>query len=249
MNRLRLAAALLAVAAPASAAEVLKAVPAKLDPTKAYAIVEIRNFDDGKMAGTLVLARYDPAGGDVRGGLRSPASALPKGQGVRVAVSSHPIAKEKERRLYLVTLEPDTWVVEGSGGTAFSLGSRSFTVAAGEVIDLGVAAPATDYAEGEKPYKLTAGKLAGMALLGPFAGGMPKPVKAMVAFHDRGPADMALPSALRERAHPAAFSTGVKFGNYLGGLVNRIDGRAGRAAATLPSAEGSPPVPDTPPRP
>jgi hypothetical protein len=226
---------LLLAAAPALAAESLKLVPAKLDPAKAYALVEVLNHDEGKMPGRVVLARYDAQGGDVRGGLRSPGSRLAKDEPVRVA-TSNALVKGKASRLYLLELEPDTWVIEGAGGTAFSLGSRHFTVAAGEVVDLGVMAPRGDYPEGEGPWKLTAGKLAKIALLGPFAKG-PKPSVAMLEIRERTASDMALPAPLRERAVRASFTPGAKFGNYLGGLVNRLEGRKGRPASSVEDSE------------
>jgi hypothetical protein len=222
--------ALLFAAAPAFASGPLKAVPAKLDPAKAYALVEVLNHDEGKVAGRIFLARYDAQGGDVRGGLRSPGSKLPKGESVRVATSK-PLIKGKTSRLYLLELDPDTWVIEGAGGTAFSLGSRHFTVAAGDIVDLGVMAPRGDYPEGEGPWKLTVGKVAKMAMLGPFAKG-PKPVVAMLDMRERSAADMTLPAPLRDRAVPAAYTPGAKFGNYLGGLVNRLEGRKGRPGPT-----------------
>jgi hypothetical protein len=73
------AAGLALACAPAPAAEILKTLPVQLDAKKAYALVELRNIDDKKMKGNLVLARYDAEGGDVRGGARSPGSALPAG--------------------------------------------------------------------------------------------------------------------------------------------------------------------------
>ena len=83
-----------ALAAPASAAEVLRRVPAALDPAKAYVLVEIRNHDAGRLKGSIVLARYDPAGEDVRGGARSPGSALPRG----AQMSASPSPRARSRR-------------------------------------------------------------------------------------------------------------------------------------------------------
>ena len=105
-----------AAAVPADAAEQLKQVPAALDPAKAYVLVKLRNHDEGKIPGNIVLARYDSAGGDVRGGVRSPGSALGKGESVRITLRSKPLVKAESSRLYLVALEPDTWVIEGGRG-------------------------------------------------------------------------------------------------------------------------------------
>jgi hypothetical protein len=231
------AAGLLLASAPAAAAEILKTLPAKLDSKKAYALVELRNVDDKKMKGSLVLARYDAEGGDVRGGARAPATALPKGVPVRVAIAGKALVKAPKSRLYLVALEPDTWVIEGSGGTAFSLGSNRFTVAAGDVLDLGVVTPRTDYREGEGPPKLTVGKLAAMSLLGGFAAKRKAPNPMMVEVRARSATDIALPALVKARAASPAYVEGAKFGNYLGGLVNRIEGRKGRPGAE-PAATG-----------
>lgn len=238
-----------ALAAPAPAAETLGRLPVALDPAKAYVLVEIRNHDGGRLPGSVVLARYDPARADVRGGARALGSALPRGQSVRVAVSSHALERTHESRLYLVALEPDTWVIEGVGGTAFSLGSRTFTVAAGQVVDLGILSPTTDWAEGESAPRLTAGRVAALAFLGPFAR-TPEQRPAMLAMRERGAVDFAVPAQLRAAIIPVRLQAGARFGNYLGGLVNRIDGRHGRpdgASAELPSPPAPPPPADRTP--
>jgi hypothetical protein len=90
-----------AIAAPASA-DVRRRVPGELDPAKAYVLVEIRNQDDGRQRGNIVLARYDSAGRDVRGGTRSPDSALGPDVPVRVSVRSNAIARGEKSRLYLL---------------------------------------------------------------------------------------------------------------------------------------------------
>lgn len=233
------------LAAPAWAADVLRRVPATLDPAMGYVLVEIRNHDSGRLKGSIVLARYDPAGGDIRGGARAPDSALPRGEDVRIAIASRALERTDEGRLYLVALEPDVWVIEGAGGTAFSLGSRSFTIAAGEVVDLGVLSPATDWPEGESAPRLTAGRIAKLALLGPFAR-TPEQRPAMLDIRERAAGDLAVPAQLRAAIVPVRLQPGARFGNYLGGLVNRIDGRRGRPdavpAAPSPAAEPTEPT-------
>jgi hypothetical protein len=236
-----LAAAGLALASsPACAAELLKTLPAALDGTKAYALVELRHVDDKKIRGSLVLARYDAEGGDVRGGARSTGSALPAGERVRVSIAGKPLAKAPKSGLYLIELEPDTWVIEGSTGTAFSLGSSRFTVAAGDVLDLGVVTPRTDYREGDGPDKLTVGKVAAMSLFGGLASKKKAPSPMMVELRARAGSDIALPTALKARAVAPAYTPGAKFGNYLGGLVNRIDGRKGRPGTESLDGEAAP---------
>ena len=56
----------------ASAIELLRTVPPRLDPAKAYVLLEIRNHVGGSQAGVITIARYDSSGGDIRGGIRSP---------------------------------------------------------------------------------------------------------------------------------------------------------------------------------
>lgn len=233
-----------AAATPASASEVLRAVPAALDPTKGYVLLEIRNHDAGPQKGSVTLARYDPVGHDVRGGTRSPGSALGRGEAVRVVVASRQLAKTDQGRLYLVALEPDTWVIEGVGNTAFSLDSRTFTIAAGQILDLGVLSPRTDWPEGQGPP--TIGRLVGVALLGPFAR-MPDPQPAFLEIRERGSGDMEIPAPIRAAIVPAQFQPGARFGNYLGGLVNRLDGRRGRPGATPVAGEAPASQPDPAP--
>lgn len=219
--------ALMLMAAPASAAKILKNVPGQLASDMAYVLVEVRNHDGGAAPGTIVLARYDPVKGDVRGGTRSPDTALPKGSTTRIAVANKALVKTKKSRLYLVELEPDTWVVEGASGTAFSLGSNSFELARGTVTDLGVVAPKTDWREGDGPPSM--GNIIGQAMLGVFAKkSQPTPAMAEVARRESG--DIALPEPLKSKALPVQFTAGSKFGNYLNGLINRIEGRKGRAS-------------------
>ena len=218
------------------AAKSLTSVPARLDPAKAYVLVEVGDVDGGKLAGQLTFARYDQGNGDVKGLGRAAGSALPK------KVSPHEtttkaVIKEKRRLLYLMELEPDFWVIEGANGTAFSLGSVGGTLAPGTVTDLGVVAVRTDYAEGDGPEKLTAGKLAKAAMLGPLFGGSlkPKPVPTMIAIHPRTAADLPVPVGLQGQVTAATWSQPVKFGNHLGGLVNRMGGRQARGGR--PAAE------------
>jgi len=141
---------------------------------------------------------------------------------------------------------PDTWVIEGAGGTAFSLGSRTFTLAAGDMVDLGV----------ESPPRLAVGRVATLALLGPFAR-TPLQRPAFLDMRARGAADFAIPVQLRSAIVPVRLQPGARFGNDLGGLVNRIDGRRGRpdaAPAPIPTPPeqseppAAPPPPNTRPR-
>lgn len=219
-------------------AKSLKSVPPQFDPNKAYVLVELEPAEDSKGPAQLVFARYDQAKADVRGLGRAKDAPLPSGMTPRESTGAA-LVKADARRLYLLEVEPDFWIVEGANGTAFSLGSAGVALAPGTITDLGVAVVANDYLDGDGPQKMTAGKLAKLALLGPFAGGgaKQKPTPATVTFRPRTDGDLPVPDALRSKIVPASWSGPVKFGNYLGGLVNRMGGRKARdgAASAAPA--------------
>lgn len=224
--------AVLLVHPAAAGAKTLAKLPASLDPAKAYALVEVGNIDDARIKGALTLALYDSATNDIA------VLGKTKPQPARETIGK-PLVKTDKQRLYLLELSPGQWVIEGANGTAFSLGSRSFELVAGTLTDLGVAAVTTDYAEGETPYKLTAGKALKLGLFGAFAGGdaLPQPIPKAVAFRARIASDLALPRIANSEAKPVTWGDEVKFGNYLGGLVNRMGGRKDRpgSAGTGPA--------------
>lgn len=243
-----LALAALMFSFPASGKTLVK-LPAKPDPAKAYVLVEVSTIDDGKVKGQLTVARYDAARSDI---------AVLSKPGEKPALAHEtigkPLIKDKQRNLYLLELAAGQWVIEGANGTAFSLGSRTFDLAAGTLIDLGVAAVTTDYAEGETAYKITAGKALKMGLFGAFAGdALPQPIPKAVAFRTRTASDLALAGTAMGPVKAVEWGGEVKFGNYLGGLVNRMGGRKTRpgadptataAALQLPAAQpGNPPAP------
>ena len=200
-----------------------RAKEAPIDPAASYAVLEIRKLESpmlkgANMPGSVTLTRYDRAKAEVR-----PASGA---EVIRIQVEKKPLAKTKEGRLYLVRLAPDDWVIEGANGTAFSLGSMMFSVAPGEVVDLGVFTPAVDWVEGEGP-KGIGSAIFGAALFGSMRPKNERPVR--IDWHARTAADMALPAPLAGRTVvPVRFDPDHKFGNHLGGLVNRFGGRASR---------------------
>lgn len=202
-----------------------------IKPDAAYLLIDVQSLDDALMQGTsqpgvITLGRYDAKNDDIRGGDSSADTALPRKMSPHLVIGGKPTAKAKKSRQYLVEVEPDTWVVEGANGTAFSLGSYEFVVQPGQVLDLGVFKPQIDWAEGEKA------KSQGDALLGAilFAKVQPKnlrPVK--LSWRARTAEDFGFPADLAGRkVEQVTFQKGAKFGNYLGGLVNRIGGRAER---------------------
>jgi hypothetical protein len=227
-----------ALTSPASA-ETLKKVPATLNPAKAYVLVEYKlqanpyaGFPGSRktmpLQAGLVLARFDPTLGDVRGKGKAASNPVPSGQFAVETFRNKPLAKSDDARLFLIELDPDTWVIQGYGDTSFSLGSYSFDLAAGTVVDLGVVSVERDWAEGQKPPGM--GSIIGAAFAGPFAKHPDiAPLRAM--FRPRGSGDMGLPAGLpADHVRPVIFTPGATFGNYLGGLVNRIDGVNASAA-------------------
>lgn len=240
--------AALACASPTNA-ETLKKVPAALNPAKAYVIIEYKlqanpyaGFPGSRktmpLSSGLALARYDAALGDVRGMGKAKANPVPAGQTAFEAFRNKPIAKGEASRLLLLELEPDTWVIQGYGNTSFSLGSYSFSVAPGSIVDLGVVSAEPDWADGQKPP--TAGSVIGAAFAGPFAK-RPDIAPLRATFRPRGASDMGYPVGIpAERVTQVTFEHGATFGNYLGGLINRIEGvnaglRAGAASTALPA--------------
>jgi hypothetical protein len=227
------AALALALAAPAPG-KTLKKVPAALNPAKAYVLVEYKLQKNTFFAGFpgsrktmplqagLVFGRYDPALGDIRGLGKATANPVPAGQQPGEGFRKGSIAKGEAARLYLLEVEPDTWVVQGYSDTSFSLGSYAFELAPGTVTDLGVVTAEQDWAEGQEAPD--AGDVLTAALAGPFAKG-PDIAPLRLSFRPRGAGDISLPAGIpAEKVRPVAFTPGAKFGNHLGGLVNRIEG-------------------------
>jgi hypothetical protein len=228
-----LAALALAVCAAPVAAKTLKQVPAALNPAKAYILVEYKLLKNpfGNFPGSrktmplktgLVFGRYDPALGDIRGRGKAVANPVAPGQLPIEGFRYKPVAKGPATRLLLLEVEPDTYVVQGFGNTSFSLGSYSFSLAPGTVTDLGIVTAEPDWAEGQEPPDV--GDVFKAALAGPFAKS-PDIAPMRVTFRPREPGDIALPAGIPPgKVRPVEFMPGAKFGNYLGGLVNRIEG-------------------------
>jgi hypothetical protein len=176
-----------------------------------------------------VLARYDAALGDIRGLGKASASPLPAGVKAGEYFRNKPLAKGPSSRLFLLEVEPDLWVVQGYGNTSFSLGSYTFQLAPGTVTDLGVVSAEPDWAEGQKA--VNGGDILKAALAGPFAKG-PDIAPMRLTFRPRGASDMPVPAGIAAaQMRTVTFGEGAKFGNYLGGLVNRIEGVNARLKA------------------
>jgi hypothetical protein len=233
MIRLALLAGLALAAASPAASKTLAKVPPALDPAKAYVLVEYKllknpfaNFPGSRktmpLKAGLAFGRYDPALGDIRGLGKAAANPVGAGGSATEGFRYKPIAKGPATRLMLIELEPDTYVVQGFGNTSFSLGSYAFEAAPGTVTDLGVVEAEPDWAEGQDPPEI--GDVFKAGLAGPFAKS-PDIAPMRATFRPRAAGDIPLPAGIpAERVRPVAFTPGAKFGNYLGGLVNKIEG-------------------------
>ncbi len=224
--------AFLAALTLAALPAVVAAKDRELDPRAAYVVIDIEDMENALLKGDehpgdVTLGRYDAQGRDIRGGDLSPGTALPDRQSPHLTINRRAVARQEGVRQYVIELAPDTWVIEGSGGTAFSLGSVSFEIRPGEVIDLGVVRPRVDYAEDEEA--MSVGDLALKALI-PFGSMRPKNIRPVwLEWRARTAGDLPLPALVEGRGTAqATFAAGATFGNYLGGLVNRMGGRAER---------------------
>lgn len=222
-SAISIGAAMLVVADPAVARD-----KAALDPTSAYVLVDVGTIDDAAWQGThlpgsLTIAPYD----------RTAQAIVDGDDAKRIVLSNKPVSKSKLVRQFLVPVTPGTWVIEGASGTAFALGSRTFNVGPGQIIDLGVVKPVVDWAEGEAPKSMAKG-LMGAMLFGRVGPKEVRPVR--LDWHARAPTDLAVPVALAGRpAVAVTFQDGATFDNHLGGLVNRVGGRHARATDAPPT--------------
>ncbi len=233
MSRAAILAALALAAASPVAAKTLPKVPPGLNPAKAYILVEYKLLKNpfGGLPGSrktmplkagLAFGRYDPALGDIRGMGKARGNPLPAGQFPTEGFRSKPVAKGPATRLMLIEVEPGTWVVQGYGGTSFSLGSYAFELAPGTVTDLGVVEAEPDWAEGQDPPEI--GDVFKSALAGPFSKS-PDIAPMRAVFRPRAGGDIPIPAGIPAgKVRPVEFIPGAKFGHYLGGLVNRIEG-------------------------
>ena len=233
MSRLAVLAALALAAASPAAAKTLPKVPPALNPAKAYILVEyklLRNpfasFPGSRktmpLKTGLAFGRYDPALGDIRGMGKARGNPLPAGQFPTEGFRYKPLAKGPATRLMLIEVDPGTWVVQGFGTTSFSLGSYAFELAPGTVTDLGVVEAEPDWAEGQDPPEI--GDVFKSGLAGPFSKS-PDIAPMRAVFRPRAGGDIPLPAGIpADKVRPVEFIPGAKFGNYLGGLVNRIEG-------------------------
>lgn len=236
----------IALVALASAAEAKIKSADQMKAEKAYLLVQVdpvefQMMGNNRLVTGVIFAPYDPVTKQTR---------------EELLARKDPVAKDGKRRLYLIEVDPGTLVIAGTGAsdsqmgsadTSFSLGSYHFDARAGELVDLGVFVPQRE--ESDNPdTKMSTGNVLGMA----FFGASVEPVPNRLVIRPRGEDDIAIPAwlAAKPLVHPA-FVYGGTFGNNLGGLVNRIDGKAGRVRtsgeATYLSKPGQPKVEPTTP--
>ena len=231
-----------------AAAETLKKVPATFNPNKAYILLEYRLMQNpmANLPGSrktlplttgLIFARYDPVLADIRGLGKAKANPVPPPEQPIEPFRNREVIRGDAARLFLIEVEPDTWVIQGWGDTSFSLGSYAFKLEPGSITDLGVATAEPDWAEGDKAASL--GDVFGAALVGPF-GKRPAIAPMRVSFRARNSGDMPIPAGIApDHVRHVTFVPNAKFGNHLGGLVNRIEGvnsRLKAEAALSPAA-------------
>lgn len=233
MKRFICAVLLTIVAIAPATAKILKKIPPELASTKAYILIEYKLAPNpyADLPGSpstmplrdgLSLARYDPVLGDIRGRGKAKENPVPEKQKSIELFSNQPLVKTDKARLFLLEVEPDTWVIQGWGTTSFALGSYAFKLEPGTITDLGVVMGTHDWAEDQRVA--TVGEVFKSAMFGPFAK-KPDIAPMRATFWERGPEDIALPNTLPlDRIRKVTFIPDAKFGNYLGGLVNRIDG-------------------------
>lgn len=206
----------------------------EIDPSAAYVLVDIGDLEDSMfrgvdIPGTITIARYSREDKDIRGGDLSPRTVLPGKASPHLSIYKNPVVKMKGMRQYLVKVDPDIWVIESIGGTSMSLGSMSFEVKAGQVVDLGFIKPRTDWAPGEEAPSPASALLGGI-LVGRTGSKNARPVYG--EWHARTSNELPVPDTLQKLNVVAAdYEDGATFGNYLGGLVNRFGGRAARLKA------------------
>lgn len=249
IRRIAMMISLFALPVIAQAQGLIKRAPVALDPDKAYVVVELGQMDGAMMPGSLTIARYDAERNDIA----DPTPRAPdnkKGKHIldnRLFFNTNPILKDGKRRLLVAEVKPGLWVIEGANDTAFSLGSSTMQLEPGSVTDLGVANIYSDFPEGEKRDVATTGRVFKGALMGGIFGSvLPKPMPRAVDFRVRAGSDLRLPAPFAAAAKPVVWAGQVEFGNYLGGMVNRMGGiksRPGVAAPVTPP----PPSAGTPP--
>ncbi len=141
MNRLismALVSALVVTAPVAHAAKGLKTGPVTLDPALGYVLVRIGPTSGKKFKSpALYLQRFDPVTGEVRTRRKKDPARVPKGEDDAVSLGDRVFLPGESASVYIASITPGEWVVHGSYKTCLCLGSYRFTVAPGQITDIG----------------------------------------------------------------------------------------------------------------
>jgi hypothetical protein len=130
--------ALIATTPPAYAAKGLKPGAVRLDPALGYVLVRIGPTSGKKFKSpALYLWRFDPATNEVRTRRKKDPARVPKGEDDSVVLGDRVFLAGDKSSVYIASMTPGDWVVHGSYKTCLCLGSYRFTVAPGEITDIG----------------------------------------------------------------------------------------------------------------
>ncbi len=141
MSRLRaiaLAAAVLTATPATQAAKGLKPGPVTLDPALGYVLVRIGPTSGKKFKSpALYLQRFDPVTNEVRTRRKKDPARVPKGEDTAVSLGDRVFLAGEQASVYIASITPGEWVIHGSYKTCLCLGSYRFSVAPGEITDIG----------------------------------------------------------------------------------------------------------------
>jgi hypothetical protein len=138
-----------ALSAPAAAHKPLKVKElVNLDPTKGYLLVRLAP------KGSLVaFARLSGGGLPMYG---NPMSK--KEYDVGIAAGGNILSTDGKSNLYVIPVNPGTWLITSAGNTVFALGTYGFEIGAGEVVNIGTVL--TGREDGKSPIpEIAAAKL------------------------------------------------------------------------------------------
>ena len=131
-------AALIATAPAADAAKGLKPGAVTLDPALGYVLVRIGPTNGKKFRSpALYLWRFDPTTNEVRTRRKKDPARVAKGEDDSVVLGDRVFLAGDRTSVYIASITPGEWVVHGSYKTCLCLGSYRFTVAPGQVTDIG----------------------------------------------------------------------------------------------------------------
>jgi hypothetical protein len=130
--------ALIATSPAAYAAKGLKPGAVTLDPALGYVLVRIGPTSGKKFKSpALYLWRFDPTTNEVRTRRKKDPARVAKGEDDSVVLGDRVFLAGEQTSVYIASITPGEWVVHGSYKTCLCLGSYRFTVAPGQITDIG----------------------------------------------------------------------------------------------------------------